>query len=263
MRKMLFSMLMVAFSGIITGCSTNPVTGERELMFVSSEEEKRIGEEYAPEVEKQLGGAIQNTQLQNYIDSVGSSIVRQTHLAGEDFEFTAVRDKSVNASALPGGHIFITEGMLRNIDDEAQLAGILAHEVAHVTIRHSSQAISRQIGFDLLLQGIGSATDAPAGALTAADLGGQLLQLRYSREDEIEADTYGMDYMLRAGYDPQGLLETMIMLEQLGGGGFEFLSTHPAPANRQAILEDRIRGMRYSDVKRGEADYQRYVLNNL
>lgn len=264
MVKTLLLIVLSAFCVIFCGCATNPVTGENQLMFISQDQDIEIGKQYAPEVEKQLGDRIDDPTLQNYINSVGQKVAKKSHMPNLNFHFTAVNDDSVNAMALPGGYIFITKGMLEQLDTEAQLAAILAHEVTHVTARHSAQAMSRQIGMDILMTAV-TTEETPQALVMVGQLAGQLTQLKYSREDEYEADSYGMDYMVKAGYEPDGMVETMQILEDMQKTRtIEFLSTHPVPENRKAYLQDQKRGMySYGKLRKGREDYKKYVLDRL
>ncbi|MBN2020853.1 MAG: M48 family metalloprotease [Sedimentisphaerales bacterium] len=249
------------------GCAVNPITGGDELMFSGDyEQDIALGRQYAPEVEKQLKGKIDDIVIQNYMDSVGRKIVTVSHNPNFDFHFTAVNDKSINALALPGGHIFITKGMLLKLKSEAQLAGILAHETVHVVARDTANMMSREIGLNVLLVAVMSQTSSE-GAQTVAALAGQIISLKYSRDDEKTADLGGLDYMVRAGYNPNGIVGTMQMLEKEDTiRPVEFLSTHPSPENRVDYIRARIQS-RYADKiegsKIGQDDYQRLVLDRL
>ncbi|MBN1457391.1 MAG: M48 family metalloprotease [Sedimentisphaerales bacterium] len=247
---------------LYNGCAVNPATGENQIMLVSSSQEAEMGRQYAPEVEKQLGGRISNSALQNYVSSVGQRIARVSHLPNSQFSYTAVNDDSINAMALPGGYIFITKGLLSKLNSEAQLAGILGHETAHVTARHAAQAMTTQIGMDLALS---VASDhSSAGAAQMANIGSQLISLRYSREHENQADSIGMDYMVRAGYSPNAMIETMEILERESQSrSIEFFSTHPNPGNRKQTLQEQIYVNNYPSGKTGDSDYKQFVLNNL
>ena len=250
---------------LCTGCAINPVTGEEQLMLISEQQDIEIGRKFAPEVEKQMGGRIANESLQNYVDSVGQRIARVSHRPDWGYRFVAVKDKSINAVALPGGYIFVTKGMLEKLMTEAQLAAILAHEITHVVARHVSANMSREIGISILLSAVIS-DKTPSGALTATELGRQILGLQYSKKDEQEADLGGVDYMVWAGYNPYGMVETMQMLEQEDAvRPIEFLSTHPAPQNRIAYLTQKIQTNYYNlaELKIGKEDYRRAVLEQL
>jgi len=248
-----------------TGCSVNPISGEKQFMLFPENQDVAIGLKYAPQIEKEMGGKIPNEALQSYINQVGQKIVRVSHKRGFDYQFTALNNKTVNAFALPGGYIFITKGMLEKLQTEAQLAGILAHETVHVVARHSSAAMSTQIGTELLLSAV-ITEDTPSSVSTAANLTRQIVTLKYSRKDERQADMAGMDYMVKAGYDPYGMVETMQMLQrEQKTRSIEFFSTHPEPANRVTYLREKIQ-TKYpapGGLKVGREDYQSRVLGQL
>ena len=250
---------------LCAGCAINPITGEEELMLYSEQKDVAIGGKLAPEVEKQMGGRIANEALQNYMDSVGQRIARVSHRPDLEYHFAVLEHESINALALPGGYVFLTKGMLQNLTTEAQLAGILAHEVAHVVARDTMAALSRQRAIDVLL--IAAATqDTPAAAMRAAQFTRLFLDLSYSREDEQQADLAGLDYMVQAGYDPHGMIETMQMLQnEQKTRPIEFFSTHPNPENRIAYLTEEIQ-THYSNLaglKIGAEDFNSSVLQHL
>ena len=255
---------LISICSIMAGCATNPVTGDTQLMLISPQQEIEIGRQYSPEVQKQLGGPISNPQIQSYIAGVGAKIARVSHMPDLEFHYTAVNDKSINAMALPGGHIFITRGMLQNIRTEAQLAAILAHETVHVTARHSADAMSKQIGLSILLSAVTS-EKTPQTLVTVAELGTQILSLKYSRSAEYEADTFGLDYMASAGYNPIAMVELMEILEsQNSVRPIEFFSTHPSPTNRKEKIREHIAAMSPPvGQATGPADYKKNVLEKL
>jgi len=265
MYKKLWLLIFGFSSCFITGCAINPISGEKQLMLFPEEQDIAIGRSYAPEVEKEMGGRIANESLQNYVNSIGQKIASVSHKPELEYHFVAVNEDSVNAFALPGGYLFITKGMLEKLESESQLASIWAHETVHVVARHSSAAMSNQIGIDILLSTVIS-EQTPRSVSTVANLTRQIVSLRYSRSDEREADLAGLDYMVRAGYNPYGMVETMQMLERQGKtGSIEFLSTHPIPESRIAYLTESIQ-TRYYDLGRlkiGKEDYERAVLQNL
>ncbi len=261
-RAILF--LFISICSVLTGCATNPVTGEKQLMLMSPQQEIHVGRQYSPEIQKQLGGPIDNPQIQSYIAGIGAKIARVSHMPDLEFHFTAVNDKSVNAMALPGEYIFITRGMLQNIRTEAQLAAILAHETVHVTARHSADAMSKQIGLNILLSAVTSEKTSQT-LVSVAELGTQILSLKYSRTAEYEADTFGLDYMAKAGYNPSAMVELMEILEsQNSARSIEFFSTHPSPANRKEKIRAHITSLSPSDeLETGQADYKKNVLEKL
>ena len=265
MNKQFRPMILVLTLSLAVGCETNPITGKTQLMLIPQQQDVEIGKKYAPEIEKQMGGEIPDQTLQNYINTVGQKIARVSHNQSFKYTFTALQDKSVNAFALPGGYIFITKGMLQNLRTEAQLAGILAHEIVHVVARDVANAMSTQIGIDLLLSTVTS-EKTPQTALTVAQLGTQIMSLRFSRTDEKEADLGGLDYMIAAGYNPYGLVESMEMLTAQGQERpIEFLSTHPAPQNRSAYLKQSIMTKQFSlaNTRIGKEEYKTAVLSRL
>ena len=230
--------------------STNPVTGEKQYISVTPEQEVALGLEAAPEMIQQFGGVSQDPQASATVEAVGRRIVERSDAARSEYEyhFTLLGDRStINAFALPGGPIFITEALLGRLTSEGQLAGVLAHEVGHVIGRHSAERIAKQE----LTQGLTGALvlstydpDDPSSARTAqmAMLVGSLINLRYGREDELESDRLGVKLMTQAGYDPRALIGVMEILAQSreGGGAPEFMSTHPDPGNRRQRIEEAI-----------------------
>jgi len=258
MAKSLSIAFLVLISCFICGCAVNPLTGEDELMFISEEQDLEIGQKYAPEIEKELGGRISDDELQAYINSVGQRVARFSHNPNLEYHFVALDHESVNAFALPGGYLFITRGMLEKLQTEAQLASILGHEVTHVVARDTANQMSKEIGMQLLLVGAAMGANASGQAIQAADMARQILSLSHSRTDERDADKGGMRYMIRAGYDPNGMVETMeILNEQPGEKPPEFFSTHPSPSNRVEYLSSIIE-RRYADIQNLETGRDRY-----
>jgi predicted Zn-dependent protease len=259
-------LLLLAASGlglICGGCQTNPVTGENELILVSPEQEKQMGRDTAAQVEKELGQSVKDQQLQNYINSVGQGIARISHTPDEGFSYKAIDHKSVNAFALPGGYIYITTGLLKELNSEAQLASVLAHETAHVTARHIAQQITRDILIDVGFSVAGSQT--ASSAIRVANIVRQLESMSFTREQEKQADEVGMDYLVKAGYTPYGMIETMEILQRASGSRtIEFFSTHPNPENRIGYLQERIYEKGYrGEGKTGQSEYSANVLNRL
>jgi predicted Zn-dependent protease len=236
------------------GCSTNPVTQERTLMFLSPQQEVALGQEAAPQFSQEFGGPYGDPVMQEYVRGVGAKVAAHAVSADYPYEytFTVLDSDVVNAFALPGGPIFITRGLLFQLGDESQLAAVLAHEATHVAARHSAQQISQQMSVSVLIsiasaalsRGKTGGETSPAAAEQVAGLVANLANLRYSRKHETESDTFGLDYMIRAGYNPLGMVRVMEMfqrMEQQGGaGGPEFLRTHPSPENRVEAIQARI-----------------------
>ncbi len=249
---------------LLPGCATNPVTGKSELMLIPEEQDIEIGKKYAPEIEKQMGGRIPDPAIQEYVSGIGQTIVRISHKPNLQFQFAAVQDKTINAFALPGGFIFVTKGMLESLQTEAQLAGILAHETVHVVARDTANAMSKEIGLDIVLSAVTS--DNTSGVSTVADVSKQILGLRYSRKDEQEADLGGLDYLVAARYNPYAMVETMqILAAQNDQRPIEFLSTHPNPESRITYLQQRIQTRNYivTSAKIGKDEYRSAILARL
>jgi beta-barrel assembly-enhancing protease len=228
----------------------NPVTGETQHIDITVEQEVALGLQAAPEMEAQFGGESDNRAARALVEQVGEKIETQSG-AGEgpyDYTFTLLDDnQTINAFALPGGPTFITEALFDRLETEGQLAGVLAHEITHVVARHSAEQIAQQ----RLTEGLTGAAviaaydpDNPDSMRTAqvAMLIGQLVNLRFSRNDELEADRYGVRWMSEAGYDPRAMIGVMQILAEASGpsGQPEFFSTHPNPENRIQHIEEAI-----------------------
>lgn len=265
MNKIMIPIVISLFFLICSGCVTNPITGEEEFIIIPESYEFTIGEQYAPEIEKKMGGRIENDQLQSYISRIGQKIVRVSHRQDLDYTFVAVNDEMVNAFALPGGYIFITKGMLAKLQSEAQLASILAHEVTHIVARDSMNTMSNQIGISLLIAAATS-EETPRSVMMIADMTNQIIGLRYSRKDEYTADIGGLDYMIEAGYDPYAMVKTMEVLQtQQKSKSIEFFSTHPSPGNRVEYIIEEIEDSTYNikGLKNDENSYREFVLEKL
>jgi predicted Zn-dependent protease len=222
---------------LLAGCATNPVTGHRELTLVSSSQLEQIGREGHQAVLAEYG-AYDQQGLQGYVDSVGRKVAAASHEPKLDWHFTLIDDASVNAFAMPGGYIYITRGILVHLGSEAQLAGVLGHEVGHVTARHAAQRITQT---QLASLGLGLAQIFTPGFSRysgAAEAALGLMFLKYGRDDENQADQLGVEYAARAGYDPREIPNTYRMLQRVGERSGQrlpgFLSTHPDPGDRQS-----------------------------
>lgn len=229
--------------------SYNPITGEEQRVALSPEQEVVLGQQGRDELLAQMGGLYPDQRLQNYIDQVGQRVLQQS-LASQapyPFEFHLINDpETINAFALPGGQVFITTGLLGELDAESQLAGVLGHEIGHVVARHGAERLAKQQLGAMLVNAIGvAASDERQGGQQAAMIAqavNQLVSLSYGREDELESDRLGFEFMTDADYNPAGLVELMQIFEAAESQGRppEFLSTHPNPGNRIDRLEDII-----------------------
>lgn len=225
-----------------TNVSENPITGERQRVQLTPQQEIVIGRQSAPQMAAQHGNLYPDSTLQNYVDQVGNRVVQNSTAknAPYSFEFHLLRDpQTINAFALPGGQVFITAALLSRLNSEAQLAGVLGHEVGHVIGRHGAEHLAKQQLGSALVNAVGiAASDSPGSGRQAAILAqavNQMVNLKYGREDELESDRLGFEFMTKAGYNPVGIVELMkILADSRGGGGGqpEFMSTHPNPGNR-------------------------------
>jgi predicted Zn-dependent protease len=235
--------LLLALMAGLEGCSVNPATGQQSFTaFMSPADEQRVGKQQDPLIREQLGGRYDHGPLGDYVTRVGEALAAHAELPDLNFTFTVLNTPDVNAFALPGGYIYVTRGLVALADSEAQLAGVLAHEIGHVTARHAAQRYSwasiAQFGELLLrssdLKGLGD----------AFGIGGQLFLSGYSREQEFEADTLGIRYLAKAGYDPRGVPQFLAKLREhakleaaRSGTGqdpdqFQLLGTHPRTIDR-------------------------------
>jgi beta-barrel assembly-enhancing protease len=246
---------------LLSGCAVNPVTGDQELMLFSPDKDVELGRKYAPLVEKELGGRLREEDLQSYINQIGQRMAGFCQRPDLSYHFAAVEEGGANALALPGGYIYITRDLLKELKTEAQLASVLSHEIGHVVARDTMAAMSQQIGMTaiMLAAQAGGSGDLAAGSRFLH----AVLSLQYSRDDEKEADLAGLSYMTQAGYDPNSMVETMQTLDKLETyRPVEFFSTHPNPESRIAYLQDRIT-MRYASLgglKKGQEEYSLRVL---
>ncbi len=236
--------LIIAIVSLISyyGSSvTNPVTHQRQHVTLSPEEEIKLGLQAAPQMAAQYGGLEPNRADQARVDEVGRRIIEQSDARGAPYEFhfhVLADPKTINAFALPGGQIFITDGLLSKLTTPGELAGVLAHEIGHVVDRHGAQHLAKQ----RLTQGLGGAAvimtsdpNDPHSRRNAAIAMAvtQLVNLRFGRNDELAADRLGVQYMSQAGYDPRSMIEVMKILASQGGAAPpEFFSTHPNPGHR-------------------------------
>lgn len=226
----------------------NPVTGATQHITLTQDQEIALGLESAPQMAEEFGGLDPDPSIQKDIETVGQGIVGRS-IAGKTpykFRFHVLADtETVNAFALPGGPVFVTRALLNRLENEAQLAGILGHEVGHVVGRHSAEHMAKSQLAQTLVGAVGVAASDDGRGQQAASLAAfvaQMVQLRYGRQDELQADSLGVDVMSEAGYDPRALLNVMEILAESSSGGRppEFMSSHPDPGNRKEKIQEAI-----------------------
>ncbi len=256
--------LLVTLSLGIGACAVNPVTGREELSLVSGSEEISIGErQYGPAQQSQGGPYYLDPGLQDYVRAVGSRLAVNSD-RNLPYEFVVLDNPVPNAWALPGGKIAVNSGLLLELHDEAELAAVVGHEIVHAAARHSASQMSKgsllSLGAELL--GI-AGQQAGLGNLggQAAQLGAGAWMAHYSRDAELEADAYGMDYMARAGYDPQAAVDVQETFVKLAAGGdSDFISglfaSHPPSQARVNANQSRVQNFASGGSRNAEA-YQR------
>jgi len=240
--------LVIAVISIISYYSVkqeNPITGQTQHIAMDVDQEVALGLEAAPQMAQEMGGLDPDPRVQQLVSQVGERVVSSSdaHNTPYQFHFYALADdQTVNAFALPGGPVFITRGLLNKLGTEAELAGVLGHEIGHVVGRHTAAQIAKSRLAQGLIgaAGVAGSDDYGHGQQTAqlAALAAQMIQLKYGRGDEIQGDTLGVRFMTEAGYDPRALLQVMQVLSESSGPSRapEFMSTHPDPGNRAQVI---------------------------
>ncbi|MCX8022837.1 MAG: M48 family metalloprotease [Syntrophorhabdaceae bacterium] len=258
--KVLFLLLVFFMLSVLIGCATNPVTGKSQLMFLSEEQEIQMGKDIYPNAiweGEGGGGEYRDDRLKAYLKNIVLDIHRVSHRPNLPLDF-AIQNSSVpNAWAIPG-HVVITRGLLSALDNEGEFAFVMGHEMGHVAARHSASQVSWSIFHQAILTGAGialSGSDYSDLALMAGSLGSSLLLLKYSRNDELEADRLGLEYMSKLGYDPNNAVSAHRNLEKVSNEylkslnkgtqerGFfeELLSTHPRTSRRIEEIQSLIK----------------------
>lgn len=233
-------LLVAVLAAWTAACATNPVTGKKQVSLLSEAEELAIGQQQDTEIRREMG-VYDDPALQRYVSDVGLNIARTSHRPNLPWSFTIVDSPAINAFALPGGYVYVTRGLLAYLDDEAELAGVLGHEIGHVTARHAAQAYTRQAeaNVGLTILSIFVPSTRPFADLGASGLG--VLFLRNGRDAELEADRLGVEYGSGAGFDPTGVprfLATLARVDALEARGIpNWLSTHPNPGSRVTKAE--------------------------
>jgi predicted Zn-dependent protease len=240
-----------------TGCVTNPATKEKQLILLSTEQEIALGKEAAPQFEKEFDGRVEDEQLQQYVRSVGAKVAAASDRP-MPYEYTLLASKVPNAFALPGGKVYVTAGLMKIMENERELAAVLGHETGHVGALHNVKGLQRQMGAEILVEIAGYAMGTQGEkAAQVTQLVTNMVNLKYSRDDEYQADQLGIRYMSRAGYNPWGMVELLTALEGLDQSNpgllTEMFQTHPLTPKR--IEEARATVQReHPTAKREESD---------
>ena len=224
------------------GCSTNPTTGRTQLNMLSRTDEIKMGIDSKPDMLKEYGGEVKNADARAYVTNLGKQLAAQTEADNPTlpWEFTLLNSDVINAFALPGGKVFISRGLAIKMTNEAQMAGVLGHEIGHVTAQHINDRMVRQTGLSVGAAVLGAAGGDKYGEAISAVVsqGGGLFLLKYDRGEETEADHLGVRYMVRAHYNPHAQIEVMEILKAVAGsGGAEWTQTHPLPQTRISDLQ--------------------------
>ncbi|AGH98237.1 M48 family metalloprotease [Micavibrio aeruginosavorus] len=238
--------LMIGLGAMMSGCSTNPATGESQFTaLMSPQQEASVGAQEHEKVMKQYGGTVSDSALSAYVNRVGQKVAANTERPDVQYKFFVLDTPVVNAFALPGGYVYVTRGILALANSEAELAAVLAHEVGHITGRHTAERYSHGVVTSLGAAVLAAALDSQTAA-DAANVGSQLYLSSYSRGQESQADDLGIRYLHRAGYDTGAMARFLTSLQMdsaldarlhgKGGNGesFSYFSTHPQTAERVA-----------------------------
>ncbi|WP_372946110.1 M48 family metalloprotease [Muriicola sp.] len=244
--RIFIGLAIVAFA-VVQRCNNkekNPYTGRVQHINMTADQEIAIGLQSTPQIAQQYGGLYPDDRMQAYVDAVGNKLVKNS-IAREtpyEYEFHLLADENtINAFALPGGQIFITYALFSKLN-EAQLAGVLGHEIGHVIGRHSAERIAESSYWQTI--SMGAQVGADAGNIVGAI--GQNTLLKNGRGDELESDDLGVLFMIRSGYQPEQMIEVMKILKAAAGPNRipEFQSTHPDPDNRIARIRESIQKYR-------------------
>jgi predicted Zn-dependent protease len=258
MRLIVLVLLGALCGGLGTGCTTNPATGKRSLTFLSWDREIAMGVEAAPGMTSEFGGATPDNEAQMYVDEVGQRLLMgiEDGVPELPWEFTLLDSSVINAFALPGGQVYLSRGLADKLSSEAEMAGVIGHEIGHVTARHGNQRITKQLGFNIGMGAIAiivGASDEDSDirkygqiGVPALAFGGNVVLLSYGRNEELEADMLGIRYMSRAGYNPVGQRMVMEVLQEAskgrGSAQPEWLSTHPESGTRISRINRMLTG---------------------
>jgi predicted Zn-dependent protease len=265
-RRDFIRLSALAAAGLLSGCATNPVTGESQFMLMSEQEEIQIDRQNSPYQLSADYGITQDRSLEAYIDQTGQRLAALSHRPRMPYRFNVVNATYINAYAFPGGTISATRGILLKLNDEAELASLLGHELGHVNARHTAQQMSQAMLTQTLVGGAAAIVGSQGSALgdlttQLGSIGAGALLASYSRDNERQADDLGLRYMVAAGYNPQGFVGLMDMLRTLNKqrpNAVELMfSTHPMSDERYQSAVQATR-TRYAQAQ-GSLYRERYM----
>ena len=252
---LLIAVVMAGFAlcKYYSSSSTNEITGQTQHISMSPEQEIALGLQSAPEMAQEMGGLSANEQVTAIVKQVGQKVVQSSAAARTPYQYNfhlLADPNTINAFALPGGQIFITEGLLMRLStdgrtlNEDMLAGVLGHEIGHVVARHSAEKMAQMELAQGITGAVTMATYDPSNPNSAyiAQSVANMIQLKYGREQELQSDNLGVRFMLESGYQPERLIQVMEVLKQASGPNRtpEFQSSHPDPENRQEAIRAAI-----------------------
>ncbi len=257
--KTVVCVISVALIVWAVSCALNPVTGKRELMLMSPSDELAMGQQADPQILRTFG-KYEDADLARYVAALGKKLGALSHQPNLAYSIQVLDSPVVNAFAVPGGYVYLTRGILAYLNDEAELAGVVAHEIGHIAARHSAQQYSKA-QFAQLGLGLGSVLSKTFSKYAGvAQFGVGMLFLSFSRSDEREADALGVEYSAKAGYDSNHMANLFVSLERLNPGEAQgglpgWFSTHPNPENRIAAIQ------RDTQVWREKIQQTRFAVN--
>ncbi len=234
--------LVLSLAGSLTGCATTGAHGERSLILIDTPTEVQMGLETDVGIRGEYP-PVTDAALANYVQGVGEAIAPYSDRKDVKYSFTVLQSDIVNAFAAPGGYIYVTTGLLAAMENEAELACVLSHEMGHVTGRHSVRAMQNTLGIQIAAQLLLGDKNAEAWGQVAG-AGAGLFMMKNSRSDEFQADQFGVKYAVAAGYDPNGMItffEKLVAMHGGGADGFQgWFSTHPNTNDRIAATRAEI-----------------------
>jgi Zn-dependent protease with chaperone function len=239
-------LLRVATSVVVLAALIAPVTFSSQtkvkpgMNFFSIEKDIELGRQAASQLERQMP-MVTDPVVQRWIDTLGRRIVSQSSMPNLPWRFRVVNSGDINAFALPGGFVYFNRGLIDITDDESEIAGVMGHEGSHVVLRHGTNQLSKAYLYSAPLAVLGSAGGAAGAIGQLGGVGLSMAFLKFSRDAEKQADILGVQTMVKAGYDPRGMIRIFERLERVGGGkGPQFLSDHPSPDKRAERIQKEI-----------------------